>query len=106
MVAADTQPLLTVDNFHSADCGSPPSIRHTLGDKSYVSYFEGKSADQWLFVADFKTKRAFLQCGDLGWGEAIQVEGAAPEGLVLDPAERLWLDACLMAVRDRPRRQV
>ncbi|HEV3003467.1 MAG TPA: hypothetical protein VGX78_03355 [Pirellulales bacterium] len=42
-----------------------------------------------------------------GWETAtIQVDGAAPEGLVLDPAERLWLDACLMAVRDRLGRQV
>jgi hypothetical protein len=59
MVALVTQEILTVENMHFPDCGTPPQIRRAAKDGRYVSYFEGQSGDQWLFVAEFRTNLHF-----------------------------------------------
>jgi hypothetical protein len=57
--------VLTIPNHHPVEgCGEPPEIPT---DNAYLSYFENRHGEQWLFWVDQDTRRAFVTGGDVGW---------------------------------------
>jgi hypothetical protein len=95
MTQSENQPLFTVSNHHTEHCGQPPSLD---GDEpnTYHGYFENRYGEQSIFVYKRDTGAAVVICGDAGWS-AYPVRNGHPEGLVLAPEERIWLQACLRA---------
>ena len=95
-------PLFMVSNHHAAACGEPPCLN---GDKhGYFSYFENSEREQAVFRWDRRTKRGMLYMGDAGWDHPIEVDGRGRTmpNTVLDPAERMWLRSCLLALGALP----
>src|SRR5258708_472604 len=94
-----TQRIFTVSDHHVAapEGRRPPQIN---GDdpNTYHSYFENACGEQSLFVYRRETKKATLYCGDAGWVAFPVVDGRVV-GLVLSPAEELWVQACWQASR-------
>ena len=44
-------PLFSIENNHSEQCGTPPSINND--DRSiYVGYFQNEHGEQWVFTFD------------------------------------------------------
>ncbi len=93
-----SEPLLSVHNFHFADCGDPPII--TSDDpKLYIGYFENSYGEQWVFTCNRESGDAELRGGDLGWNEIRSVVNGKVEGVQLAPPEQKWLKACWDAVK-------
>jgi hypothetical protein len=96
------EPILTIFNQHSAQCGTPPPISNESHDL-YIGYFENPFGEQWVFTFNRKTGEARLRGGDVGWENVHEVrDGRVPE-LVLGKAEIAWLQACWKAVNPRLR---
>jgi hypothetical protein len=92
-----SEPLLSVHNFHFADCGDPPII--TSDDpKLYIGYFENSYGEQWVFTCNRGSGEAHLRGGDLGWNEIHPVQDGKVDGVVLSRPEQKWLKACWEAV--------
>lgn len=62
-----SEPVLTVFNRHSANCGQPPAY-DTRDQGKYFGYFQSESGEQWLFVYDRDTKKAILKGEGRGRG--------------------------------------
>ncbi len=85
--------LFRVTNWHSADCGQPPTLDGDTPHCRY-SYFQDEHGEQAIFEYNMDKKAATLWMGDAGWDEPQTViDGQVPE-LILTPAEALWLTAC------------
>jgi hypothetical protein len=91
---------------------------HPVGDSDFVAYFVNQHGERMIFVRKSGERTAVLLHADLDW-EPKLVEGPptnaaagrelTPEvraflgdvpavgDVILDPAEALWLKACLMA---------
>jgi hypothetical protein len=88
--------LLEIDNVHSADCGSPPSLDAT---DRYVGYFENPYGEQWVFIGDPKTGKAIIRGGDVGWDTEYKVSLKSPcPNVILNEPERTWIITCFMAM--------
>ncbi len=95
-----SDPLLTIRNHHSAACGDPPIVNED-GRNTYIGYFENQHGEQWIFSCDRRTGEAELRGGDTGWNKPWPVVGGNVDGLNLNREEKLWLEACLAAVKAR-----
>ncbi len=93
-----SEPLLKIENHHSAACGDPPIIDGSAED-CYVGYFENSFGEQWIFKLDRQTGRATLQGGDVGWNTKFEVTNGAVADLILGKEELFWLQACWLAGR-------
>lgn len=89
-------PILTIYNQHTAACGAPPALSNESGDL-YIGYFANRYGEQWIFTFDRATREARLRGGDADWGSAHVVRDGRVEGLILDPGEAAWLQACWSA---------
>ncbi len=99
MPTEPTEPtIFRVSNHHAPSCGRPPSVDGDA-EGTYNGYFENRYGEQTLFVYDRSKGEGFLHCGDAGWEHAFRVVDGKPEGLVLSPEERAWLECCWMAAR-------
>jgi hypothetical protein len=96
-------PLFSVENNHPKLCGEPPTVdwKHAR----YSSYFENEHNEQWLCWED-RMGVVHIAGGDQGWNNVtsirpddIRQEVKLP--LKLSNAERLWVSACLSAIRGR-----
>lgn len=92
-------PLLQITNHHTPACGNPPIVDGNANN-TYIGYFENAFGEQWVFTRDRSSGVAILRGGDVGWNEQFDVTNGHAD-LVLNPEERLWLQACLSASRHR-----
>lgn len=88
--------VFTARNHHAADCGTPPAIDESVPSQ-YIGYFENSYGEQAVFVYDRDSGRATLRKGDRGWDNPIEVVEGGAIGVILTPAELLWLQACWLA---------
>jgi hypothetical protein len=95
-----SEALLTIRNHHSPSCGDPPIVNEESRD-TYIGYFENQHGEQWIFTWSRATGEAVLRGGDAGWNKPWPVIDGKVNGLNLNRAEQLWLEACLAAVRFR-----
>ena len=91
-----SQPILTIDNHHTAACGIPPALSNASA-ALYIGYFANRLGEQWLFTFDRATRQAILRGGDVDWGRAHAVHDGRVDGLILAPEEAAWLQACWRA---------
>ncbi|MBI4316907.1 MAG: hypothetical protein HY675_00335 [Chloroflexi bacterium] len=92
--------VFAAHNHHGADCGTPPAIDENVPSQ-YIGYFENSYGEQAIFVYERDSGRATLRMGDYGWDHPIQVVDGGAIGVVLTPAELLWLQACWLAATGR-----
>ena len=92
----ERQRLLEIDNCHVDE--GPCWRQEDLAGK-HVSYFENAYGEQWVFIFDAKTQLAELWGGDCGWKMIPVTERGAD--VILNEAEKLWLQACWLAATDR-----
>ena len=91
--------VFTARKQHSTECGTPPNVTNS-GPGKYYGFFENEYGEQWVLVYDPSEHRGVLRGGDAEWEKEYEVvEGNVP--LVLSPAERAWLEACLKAIGAR-----
>ena len=88
-----SEPLLKIRNRHSGSCNDPPIVASDE-EHSYISYFENRHGEQWIFTVDRKTRAATLRGGDAGWNSQLHVVDGAVPGVVLLADEQHWLRAC------------
>jgi hypothetical protein len=92
--AAMSDPLLTISNHHSPNCGDPPIIDDRDPD-IYVGYFTRTlSASNGYSHTTARAACLELRGGDAGWNSPFRVENGSVEGLVLSGSETVWLAAC------------
>lgn len=91
-----SDPLLKIPNHHVPGCGDPPIVDGTSDDQ-YIGYFENSFGEQWIFTLDRKTGKAVLRGGDIGWDTAHAIVDGRATGVILNPEEQLWLNACWAA---------
>ena len=58
--------VLTVENFHSAQCGRPPEIHCSAAGSVCVGCFLNQFGEQWVVCIDRETKSGELRGGDIG----------------------------------------
>ena len=90
------EPILTIYNQHTAQCGRPPSLTKA-SPNLYVGYFENPFGEQWIFTFDRTTREAQLRGGDVDWATVHVVRDERVDGLILAPEEAAWLQACWKA---------
>jgi hypothetical protein len=104
VVAARTY-IFAAANHHSESCGIPPQVRTRAEPGHYYGYFQNEHGEQWVLDIDVSARRGILRGGDNDWESEIEVASAGVQGVVLNRAEQLWLQACLAAAfgsdRDR-----
>jgi hypothetical protein len=66
-----SEPLLTIRNNHSPNCGDPPIVDNSRD--CYVDCFENMHGEQWIFTYDRTTKTATLRGGEIGWNTLQEV---------------------------------
>ena len=91
-----SEPLLTLRNHHSLECGDPPIVDGESGN-NYIGYFENPHGEQWIYIFDREREVATLRGGDIGWNEALEVTADGAADLTLGREEELWLNACIEA---------
>ena len=92
-------PLLQIDNLHTAECGTPPTVDAA---EKFVSYFENGFGEQWVLVGDKASGKAHIYAGDCHWGESMEVSVDQPyPRATLQEAEKMWLVACLAAMGNK-----
>lgn len=90
--------LLTVKNYHAVSCGPVPDV-DTSG--KYVSYYENRFGEQFIFVGDPKAESAVVYGGDLGWDEARLITAYKPyPSFFMSEGERFWILSCLIGCFD------
>ena len=94
-------PMLTIHNRHSAACGIPSAFSTEAADL-YIGYFENRHGEQWIFTCDRATGVASLRGGDVDWSTVHVVRAGRVDGLILNPEEAAWLQACWGAARASP----
>jgi hypothetical protein len=90
------EPLLRIENRHTANCGDPPIVASDDKD-AYIGYFENAFGEQWIFSFDRETRIGQLRGGDTGWNTTFDVRNGEVDKLMLNPAESMWLRACWSA---------
>lgn len=92
-----SEPLLTIFNSHTPQCGRPPSLNNESPDL-YTGYFENRFGEQWMFTFNRRTREATLRGGDVGWENSFSVRDGRVVELILGQDELVWLSACWKAV--------
>lgn len=88
--------LLQIDNVHVNDCGPPPAFD---ASDSYLSYYENRYGEQWVFVGDRATGKAKIYGGDCGWEQVYEITLDDPcPRVTLNQGEIAWIVACLLAM--------
>lgn len=91
--------LLQIDNFHSVECGAPPTVD---ARGKFVSYFENGFGEQWVLVGDKACGKAVVYAGDCHLGKPMEASVDQPyPGATLQEAEKMWLVACLTAMGNK-----
>ena len=92
-------PVLQIDNLHTPECGSPPTVDAT---GKFVSYFENRFGEQWVLVGDMASGEAAVYAGDCHWAKPMEVSVDHPyPRATLQEAEKMWLVACLAAMGNK-----
>jgi hypothetical protein len=68
----------------------------------YVGYFANRYGEQWIFTCDRATGVGSLRGGDVDWSTVHVVRAGRVDGLILNPEEAAWLQACWRAARAAP----
>ena len=93
---AAEQLVFTINNRHTAVCGTPPAIDGNVRGR-YYGYFENEHGEQAIFVYEYGKEEGTLFLGDLNWEKPITVvDGHAP-GVILTNEEGQWLLSCWKA---------
>jgi hypothetical protein len=71
-VSVQEQVILTIDNGHIGECGSPPKL--SLGEGKRTCYFENVHGEQFIMQFDPSSNTCRLWSGDVGWEEELRVE--------------------------------
>jgi hypothetical protein len=91
--------LLEIENVHIPDCGEPPHLTDT-DTVRVLGYLRNGDGDQWVCYQELHTGRIVARCGDLGWEQEYELRPDDSTGkLVLRPAERAFLAACVEEAR-------
>ena len=90
------EPILTIDNRHGAECGTPKPISNE-DPGLYIGYFQNPYGEQWIFTFNRQARAATLRGGDVGWEDAHEVQDGRVQGLILGQEEAAWLQACWKA---------
>lgn len=104
--------ILTIENVHTDDCGTPPVIERIPGD--YVSYFENVHGEQWIFHYRRESNEITFYGGDCGWDEPMGVEEHGDkgfrvvrkrdrDGVIMNRPEELWAAACVALAKEASR---
>jgi len=100
--------ITTIVNQHIEGCGEPPQFE--IDEYTHVSYFENQHGEQSLFLFDDEEEEARIYIADASW-ENPQVipskelknmtleEFAVISRIILGPAEKKWLSACIEAIQ-------
>jgi hypothetical protein len=91
-----TNPILTIYNEHSEQCGKPPSFSNEAPGV-YIGYFENFFGEQWIFTFDRETRVATMRGGDVDWEKEYVVRDGRVAGLIFGKEELVWLAACWKA---------
>ncbi len=94
------EPILTIYNQHTAQCGTPPSFSKE-SPALYVGYFENPFGEQWIFTFDRETRQASWRGGDAGWANVHVVPDGRVDGLIPAPEEAAWPPGFRRAGRPR-----
>lgn len=88
--------LFMVGNHHVESCGQ---LEATIegDDGNYHSYFENQHGEQWVFTYNRKDDMVHIRGGDAGWGNVFGLQHL--RACVFNEEEKLWLDACIHAIR-------
>ena len=89
-------PILTLDHQHTPACGTPPAFSNESADL-YVGSFANRYGEQWIFTLDRATGVASVRGGDVDWTTVHVVRDGRVDGLILNPEEAAWLQACWSA---------
>ncbi len=90
------KPLFIAFNEHDPSCGTPP-FAPADNDDHYYGFFTNQHGEQWVFIYDLDAASGVVYGGDTGWANAYPVTKGNAKELILDAAERLWLQACWKA---------
>ena len=90
------KPLFVAFNEHDPSCGTPP-FAPADNEDHYYGFFTNQHGEQWVFIYDLDAANGVLYGGDTGWANAYPVTNGRAKELILDAAERLWLQACWKA---------
>jgi hypothetical protein len=71
-VSEEHEVILTIDNGHIEECGSPPKL--TLFGGKWTCYFENVHGEQFIMQFDSYSNICHLWNGDVGWEEELRVE--------------------------------
>jgi hypothetical protein len=71
-VSEETEVILTIQNSHIEECGTPPKL--TLGAGKWTCYFENVHGEQFIMQLDSNNNICHLWSGDIGWEEELRVE--------------------------------
>ena len=98
MITESQDRVFSATNFHSADCGQPPSVRDDGTSPNYCGYFVNRHGEQWVVTIDPEVNTGILRGGDIGWDTEVQIaDGKITGDVILGDDERRWLDACWRA---------
>ncbi len=95
--------IATIVNQHVPNCGLPPHFES--GEYAFLSAFENEHGEQW--IAFWEDDELRVRAGELQWdtSRTVNADGTL-DGIILSPAERLWLIACTEVCRSfRDRRK-
>jgi hypothetical protein len=72
IVSKEKGVILTIENGHIEECGSPPKL--TLKEGKWTCYFENVYGEQFIMQFDRDSNICRLWSGDVGWEEELRVE--------------------------------
>jgi hypothetical protein len=93
--------VLTALNFQQPSSGKPPGL-FTTGS-CYTGYFENSEREQLVFQYDYERHEGRLWHGDFSWEQPAKVKNGFCRSLVLDLAEKLWLQLVWKVATERSR---
>ena len=84
--------VFTIDNHHVPDSGKIPKL--DLKGK-YKGYYENMHGEQFIFLGDYKNKKAVIRGGDFGWETEIEIfSGMGIGKWIFSNEEILWISHC------------
>ena len=89
-------PILTLYHQHTPAGGTPPAFSNESADLC-VGYFANRYGEQWIFTFDCATAVSSLRGGVVNWRIEHVVRDRRVVGLILNPEDAVWLQACWSA---------
>ena len=89
-------PIPPLYHRHTPACGTPPAFSNESAGL-YAGYFANWYGEQWIFTLDRATGMASLRRGDVDRKTVHVVRDGRADGLIRNPADAAWLQACWSA---------